>query len=171
MSGSAVPPMPDPGTSRTRFAPTSKILVIEDSPSARKLLQDLLTRLGVALPDIRIASTVSEALQIYSQWRPDVVFVDLQLKPPVDAPAAPADAATPSAQLPKDGGELALQLLQRTPSLKIVVCSASDPSGGELAALVAKGKVQSIVKPIFAAKVRTVLEKFGVPTHATSTRP
>jgi CheY-like chemotaxis protein len=161
--------MVETGSSRNRYAPTSKILVVEDSPSARKLLQDLLTRLGVGLPDLRIAPTVPEALQIFAQWRPDIVFIDLQLQHPLDSPTPNQGGA--SASYPKNGGELAMQLLQRTPSIKIVICSASDPSGSEVADLVAKGKMQSIVKPILAAKVRTVLEKFGVATGNAPQRP
>jgi CheY-like chemotaxis protein len=148
---------------------SSKILVVEDSPSARKLLQSLMMRLGINLSDLRLASTVPEALQIYAQWRPDVVFLDLELRPPLDAPPAPS--ANPAAHYPKTGGELALQLLQRSPSLKIVICSASDPVGSEVADLVASGKVQSIVKPIQAAKVQTVLAAVGIPTSLTPRRP
>ncbi len=141
--------------------------MIEDSPSARKLLQDLLIRLGVSLPDLRMASSFPAALQVYTQWRPDVVFVDLQLRPP-DGAGAPAATANPANRYPKDGGELAIQLLQRTPSLKLVVCSAADPSESEVADLIAKGRVQSIVKPIVAYKVKAVLESLGVVLDPTT---
>jgi CheY-like chemotaxis protein len=145
-----------------QFDSGTRILVIEDSPSARKLIQDVLLRLGVGLSDLRMAGTVPEALQLYAQWRPEVVFIDLRLQLPGDAPATTSTGPSTPTHYPKNGGELAIQLLQRNPALKIVICTASDPASSEVADLVKKGKVQSIVKPILAARVREILEKFEV---------
>ena len=146
-----------------RYATNHRILVVEDSPSARKLLQELLLRLGVGLPDLRMAATVPEALQLYAQWRPDIVFLDLQLRPPPDARPTNGSGSRP-ADYPHNGADLALQLLQRNPALKIVVCSASDPADTAVGDLVKKGKVEAIVKPILAARVKEVLGRVTAPT-------
>jgi CheY-like chemotaxis protein len=160
--------MKDEVPARSREMPGTKILVVEDSPSARRLLQELLLRLGVALSELRLAATVPEALQVVAQWHPDIVFLDLQLRPPGDVGALPSGAADPLVAYPKTGGELALQLLKRNPSLKIVVCSASDPIHSEVGDLVRKGKVESIVKPILAGRVKEILDKLGVATSSGS---
>jgi len=39
-------------------ASVGRILVVEDSPSARRLMQDVLVRLGAELPSLRVAGTV-----------------------------------------------------------------------------------------------------------------
>jgi CheY-like chemotaxis protein len=148
------------GPSGGRGSVGLRILVIDDSPSARKLMQELLLRLGTTLPDLRLSSTIPEALQMFTQWRPDVVFVDLELRRPTDAPAASANAA-PVPNLPKDGAELAVKFLEREPHVKIVLCSASEPTGTAVAELVRSGKMRAIVKPVVAAKVREALEGFA----------
>ena len=146
-----------------------KILVVEDSPSARKLMQELLLRLGVTLPDLRLSSTVPEALQLFTQWRPDVVFVDLELRRPPDAPIQPPNAG-PMPNAPKNGAELALKFLEREPHVKIVLCSASEPTGTAVADLVRTGKMRSIVKPVLAAKVQEALDGFARPPEAPPRR-
>lgn len=143
-----------------------RILVVEDSPSARKLMQELLLRLGVPLPDLRLAATASEALQLFAQWRPDVVFVDLELRLPPDVPAAPP----PAPGGPTNGAELGLQMLARDPAVQLVVCSATDPTDSPMAHLVREGKVLSIVKPVLAAKVQQVLASLGTPGAPPSRR-
>jgi CheY-like chemotaxis protein len=132
----------------------ARILVVEDSPSARKLMQALLTRLGVALPELRIAPTVPEALQIFSHWQPQIAFIDLELRPPPDRPAVPAASLV---GLPADGAELVQLLRRRDPELQIILCSATDPALSPLGTLVREGQVQAVVKPILAARVQEVL--------------
>jgi CheY-like chemotaxis protein len=161
-------PMSDTPTARNRYVPGMKILVVEDSASARKLLQGLLLRLGIRLEDLRMAPTIPEALQLFAQWRPDIVFLDLELRPTAALDAAPITGG--SAQHPKNGAELAAQLVQRNPSLKIIVCSASQPEETEIGDLLRKRKMQSIVKPILAAKVQEALEALGALPGPSATR-
>src|SRR5579859_6259534 len=123
----ATEPGPNLGAARGK-----RILVIEDSPSARRLLQELLIRLGASLPDLRLAATVPEALQLFTSWEPEIAIVDLQLRAPPDASPPSNGGGTGAANgspPPKNGAELALQLIQRNPNLKVVICSASEPQG------------------------------------------
>jgi len=138
-----------------------RILVVEDSPSARKLLQELLLRLGVSLPDLRLAATAPEALQIFSSWQPEIAIVDLQLRTPPDSRAGSDGVA--NADAPKNGAELAQELLKRNPGLRVIICSASEPEGTVLDAQLKKGRVLSMVKPVFAAKVAEVLAQAAEP--------
>jgi CheY-like chemotaxis protein len=134
----------------------ARILVVEDSPSARRLMQAQLTRLGVGLPDLRLTPTIPEAIQTFTAWQPQVVFVDLELRPPPDRPA-PAKGSLDG--LPKDGAELVDLLLQRDPAVQIIVCSATQPLLSNVASKVRDGTVQGLVKPVVATRLREVLSR------------
>ncbi|MCI4321412.1 MAG: hypothetical protein L3K05_03805, partial [Thermoplasmata archaeon] len=127
-----------------------------DSPSARRLLQGLLLRLGVTLPDLRLAADVPEALQVFTRWNPEIAIIDIELRSrPAAVPAPEPDGtARPYAT---NGAELALQLLQRDPQLKVVISSASEPDGTVLGPLLKKGRVLAMMKPLLAAKVAETL--------------
>lgn len=149
----------------------TRVMVVEDSPSARKLMQELLLRLGATLPDLRLSSTVGESLQLFTQWRPQVVFVDLELRTPPDLTPAQRAAQPVVANAPKDGVELALHFRSRDPAVRIIVCSASEPDGTPLAELVRQGKVEAIVKPILAARLQEVLRRVLPRSAARPRRP
>ena len=148
---------------RGRSGPASKIMVVEDSPSARKLLQALFLRLGIELPNLRLVATEEEALQMFTQWHPDIVFLDLELRPPPGGTLAGGnDGARPA---PK-GADLAFQFLKRNPQVKIVVCSARDPADSPVGDLVRSGAIQGLVKPVLAAKVQEALARAAPRTPA-----
>jgi CheY-like chemotaxis protein len=139
-------------------ARAGRILVVEDSPSARRLLQDVLLRLGAQLPNLRAAGTVVEAQTLFAQWRPDVVFVDVELRGGA-GPSSAVDATSAADPDPKNGADLALMFLARNPGVRIIVCSASDPSDPRVAGLVKQRKVEFILKPLLAARVEEVLAR------------
>jgi CheY-like chemotaxis protein len=145
-----------------RGALGKRILVVEDSPSARRLLQGLLLRLGVGLPDLRLAATVPEALQVFTRWTPEIAIIDLELRPgpPVDLGTEPD--GTPR-QYAANGAELAVQLLQREPGLKVIICSASEPNGTVLDPFLKSGRISSMMKPILASKVAEALARATKP--------
>jgi CheY-like chemotaxis protein len=143
-------------------ASAGRILVVEDSPSARRLMQEILLRLGAELPNLRVASTVIEGLTLFTQWRPDVAFVDLELRP--SAPTGlPSNSPAPSPHDPKDGAELAQLFLQRNAGVRVILCSATDPRDPRVAALVDSGKAEFIMKPLLAARVEEVLARGKSP--------
>jgi CheY-like chemotaxis protein len=143
-------------------ARAGRILVIEDSPSARRLLQDVLLRLGAELPNLRMAGTVLEGLTTFTEWRPQVVFIDVELGRGETA-SGTAPAVTPSPRDPVDGAELARLILSRNPTVKVVICSATDPSDRRVAPLVQNRQVEFITKPLLASRVEEVLAR-AVPT-------
>jgi CheY-like chemotaxis protein len=149
------PPRDGPASSAGR------ILVVEDSPSAQRLVQEILLRLGAQLPDLRIAGTVVEALTIFSQWRPDLVFVDIELRAEPVA-AATRDTPTPGRPEPRDGIELARLIRSRNPSVAIVVSSAADPSDPRVAALRTEPRVEFLTKPLLASRVAETLTRLAV---------
>lgn len=147
-----------------------RILAVEDSPSARKVFQGVLTRLGVSLRDLRLASNSQEALQLFTQWRPDLVFVDVELsggryRPP-PAAGAPADGHP----VEMDGDELAKQMLARNPDLNLVVVTAYDRDNPRVKALLTTGAADVIVKPVLAARVQEILTRFTATPKRSSKR-
>jgi CheY-like chemotaxis protein len=158
--------MPSMRTDRDGSHP--RILAVEDSPSARKLMQGLLLRLGVSLPDLRFASNASEALQLFTQWRPDLVFVDIELRGGARSGAVATDA--PGSPAPVDGDDLARQLLERNPRLNLVVVTAYDKDNPRVKALMTKGVTDVIVKPVLAAKVQEILARYAQPGRGTERR-
>jgi CheY-like chemotaxis protein len=135
-----------------------RILVVEDSPSARRLMQDVLLRLGAELPNIRVVSSIGEALTMFSQWRPSVVFVDVELRSPAPG-SLPTEAPPPSDRDPKDGAALASLFLKRNPGVRIILCTAADPSDPRITELVSHHQVEIIVKPLLASRVEQVLAR------------
>jgi CheY-like chemotaxis protein len=143
-----------------RSALSRRILIVEDSPSARKLLQALLLRLGVTLPNLRMAANSSEALQLFTAWQPEIAFVDLQLRGGPSAPSGGADET-------KNGADLAVEFLKRNPSLKVIICSASEPEPGVLDPFFKAGRAHAMVKPVLASKVADMLTRVSGPGAST----
>ncbi len=55
---------------------TPKILIVDDNPGNRKLLGVILERVGFS---VKKASGGSEALEIFEDWSPDLVFMDIRM--------------------------------------------------------------------------------------------
>jgi CheY-like chemotaxis protein len=144
-----------------------RILAVDDSPSARRVLQGLLFQLGVTTQNLRLASDSAEALQLAQEWSPDVVLLDMELRG--SGGSAPTDGRgkKPAAPLPATGDELGRELLRRNPRLPIVVVTALDRDNPRVSRLLKEGAADVIVKPIRAARVQEVLERFGFPKART----
>jgi CheY-like chemotaxis protein len=61
------------------MAATPGVLVIDDDPRIRTVLQAVLTDSGYT---VRIASNGGAALALLGAWRPDVILLDLQMNRP-----------------------------------------------------------------------------------------
>ncbi|MGA8302243.1 MAG: response regulator [Thermoplasmata archaeon] len=137
-----------------------KILVVEDSPSARRLLQDILLRLGSDLENLRLASSPVEARELFTRWRPNLVFLDLQLgSAGPDAAPGGSGAASASPESAQDGVELAVLFRKQDPEVRIIICTASDPDNARVSRMVRGGEVDFIVKPILAARIEDILSR------------
>lgn len=148
------------GGSRARRAET-RILVVEDSPSARKLMQGILLKLGITLPELRLASDVEEAVRTFTDWRPEIVFLDVVLRPTAPAPT-PAAGST-SGVSARDGVDLAAVFLARDPGVRVVVCSASDSSDPRIRDLLETPRTQFVLKPVVALRIREALDAAMAP--------
>jgi CheY-like chemotaxis protein len=131
-----------------------RILVVEDSASARKLIQEILLHLGFSLPELRLAAGPREAQRVFAEWRPNLVMLDMDLKGS-GAGAPRTDAVEGEDGI--DGRELGRRFLQNSPALKLVIVTALDLDSPPVKALQQQGAVAVITKPVLAARVREVL--------------
>jgi CheY-like chemotaxis protein len=141
--------------------PRPKVLAVEDSPSARRLFQAVLLHLGYALQELRLASSASEALQLYTQWHPDIVFLDIELNGARLGPTPTGAPPPPDGSADLDGDTLGLQLLERNPRLPLVVVTAYDPDHPRVRSIVDRGAAAVITKPVRAAHVKEILDRFS----------
>ena len=119
----------------------AKILVGDDSIFARKQIKDVLIKLGAT--NILEASNGKQALQIFEEENPDLVFIDIVM--------------------PVMDGNIALEcMIAQKPDAKIIVVS-SVGSQGQLRRAVAAGVKDFIQKPLKESQiekiVRTQLEE------------
>lgn len=56
--------------------PTRRLLVVDDQPNNRLLLVKLLSKLGL---EVREASNGVEAVEMWQQWHPDLIWMDLRM--------------------------------------------------------------------------------------------
>jgi CheY-like chemotaxis protein len=132
--------------------------VVEDSRSARRLLQELLFRLGATPQNLRLVADANEALRVAAEWHPELILLDMELRA-TDNPSEPQPPDRPPIL---NGEDLGRQLLKADPKLPIVVVTALDPQHPRVRELRKTGAVDVIVKPVRAAKVQEVLERLGV---------
>ena len=146
-----------------------KVLAVEDSPSARRLMQDIFLRLGLSLPEVRLASSAAEGQVVFEEWHPDVVFLDIELSGAGNGGAA-GRAGKGSHAAPMNGDELGKAFLKENPKLKLVVVTAHDPDHPPVQSLVQGGATDVIVKPVLAARVSEIIERVRSEERASGTR-
>ena len=73
VQGRIAHPMPT-GLEPNQLAP--RVLIVDDVPTNRDLLDELLSRLGFST---RTAASAEEAIVVHDDWRPDLVLMDLRM--------------------------------------------------------------------------------------------
>jgi CheY-like chemotaxis protein len=144
-------------------ASMSKILVVEDSPSARRLLQAIFAELGIDRANLQMVETEEAARETFARWKPDVVFIDLYLHPPGERLTGRTLRWSTLYDAPPMGADLAKEFFEANPAVKIVICSASDPAESQVGDLVRSGRFQGVLKPIWASKIQEALTRAGSP--------
>ncbi len=114
----------------------SKILVVDDSPQISKALSDLLTASGYA---VRTAPSAERALQILESARFDLIITDLKMTG-------------------MTGIDLAEQVLQKTPSLPIIILTGFGDMDSVIHAL-RLGVADYLKKPFSIDEVMSVVER------------
>lgn len=128
----------------------TRVLIVDDSPSARLALRRLLAERGLEV--VGEAATGEAALQLVDRLRPDLLTMDVLLAG-------------------QDGVELTRQILARH-RCRIVIVTGLDPSRANLAfRAVAAGALDVLAKPSFSDHERGERQKarFVSALHALST--
>src|SRR5689334_14055612 len=101
----------------------------------RKALQ----RLGVPVAGILIASTRQDAVRMFKEHQPPVVFIDMNLGLGL-------------------GDEAAQEILALVPTTKVVVVTGIDPGHPRVRDVVSAGAYAVIEKPVRLDRLREVLD-------------
>ncbi len=110
-----------------------KILICDDSILARKQLKDTITKSGYE--NFLEASNGQEAIDLYKEHKPDLVFVDIVM--PI-----------------KDGVEAIHEIREFDPSAHVIVVS----SVGQLKNAIMEGARDFIQKPFTDSAIREVIQ-------------
>ena len=119
-----------------------KILVADDSKMARRMVMKILQDCRDESDEIFEAQNGAEAVDLYKQHTPDVVFLDLTM--PV-----------------MDGFE-ALKLIKAFDSKAQVVVVSADIQQGSMTQVREDGALDFVKKPINDVKMKQILEKIKV---------
>jgi len=123
-----------------------RILVVDDDPSTRRFLRDLLTMEGYAVEE---ASTAPQALRHVAGAPPDLVLLDVMM--------------------PGQDGLDALAVLRRTSDVPVILLTAKDGESDRVVGL-RLGADDYVVKPFspaeLAARIATVLRRARPPSAA-----
>lgn len=113
-------------------------LIVDDSPVIRKTLQKMLDRF---CPDGHLVTTAEnsqEALEIFRDEDPDVVFMDIQL-PDVD------------------GEQTAQVMFQEDPDTKVIIISGLMEDDQRIRDLISAGAFDFLQKPIHSEDVEELI--------------
>lgn len=141
-------------------APTTPILVVDDSKAIRAVFEAYLRKLGYT--DVRLAATVDEGLEAFRDQKSQIVFLDVMLGA-------------------EDGRDFARRALDDDPFVTLVLSTALTADDDLVTDMVALGARQILVKPIQLATLKTVLgriqdthdeeERAGVALPAPAATP
>jgi CheY-like chemotaxis protein len=119
--------------------PVRKVLVVDDDPDIRRIVELSLARVGGL--EVVAATSGAEALEVAARERPDVVLLDLSM-PEMDGRDALAS----------------LRTAPETASIPVVFFTAAG-GGAEAAALIALGARGVIEKPFDPMKLASQLRR------------
>ena len=114
-----------------------RVLIVDDAVFMRSMLREILDKMG-RFEIVAEASNGVEAIEMYREFRPDLVTMDIVMPE-------------------KDGIEATREILEMDPGAAIVICSALGQEALVIESIAA-GARDFIVKPFAAEKVLSVLE-------------
>jgi twitching motility two-component system response regulator PilH len=119
-----------------------RILVVDDSPTVRAVVGDMLARLGHKAPDVAFADGAEAALADFAARRPGVVLLDLELGPDGGAGA---------------GAELAKRILADDPKTRIILMTGFAETDDAVRGVVRQGAFGYLGKPLRFEALQRVL--------------
>ncbi len=138
-----------------------KVLVVDDSPAVRLTLRSGLVRIGVDRSRVFEAEDAATAMRLFRKVHPEVVFMDLSLKPRVETGEPPKREpdAVPTPTEPVEQGEvLAKQMLYQDPSVKVVICTGVPADSASVQEVVKYGAFCVLQKPVTLQQIHRVFQ-------------
>lgn len=116
------------------------VLIVDDSPVIRLTLKRYLQQHGFPERDIHVAESGEDAMGMFEDVDPRIVFMDMMMPD-------------------MDGEQAASLMLREDPLLKVVVVTGLDPSHEKVRNLVSLGAFSVLDKPIRSKDVASVLDE------------
>jgi CheY-like chemotaxis protein len=157
-----VPHQPRSRGARLHRMPGLKFLIVDDSPVIRLTLTQALIRAAVDPVDIFEAETFHEAVEVFDEEHPSVLFLDISLpegRPLKSGPGSFLEYLMgPAANTPV-GSAAVRHMRTANPELKIVICTGNPPEDARVQELQAEGVFQFIPKPIDPVVIGAVVHR------------
>lgn len=116
-----------------------RVLIADEALPVRRVLLDILKKLGTPEKDILVGTDPGEALELFRKGAPTVVFMEL------------------IGVHPEDGLEVMHEMLDHDPEVKIVLITSESRDSAEVRAAVRAGVFAIVDKPLRHEKIRNVL--------------
>jgi len=116
-----------------------RILIVDDAPPVRLMLQAFLGKLGVRPEDVSMAEDGELGVAAFREKDPELVFVDIEM--------------------PKMGGEASATLmLTDRPDLKVVVMTGLEETDARVRQMRSWGAFAILPKPLRLEKVKAIMD-------------
>ncbi|HEV2519314.1 MAG TPA: response regulator [Thermoplasmata archaeon] len=145
---------------------TLNFLIVDDSPVIRLMLTQALVRHQVDPDHIWDAESFHEAVELFDEVHPDVVFLDISLpegRPSRSGPGSFLDYLTGPAAHRSVGDAAVRHMRDRNPAVRIVLCTGNPPEDPRVQELLAEGATRLVEKPIDLEVIGAVLRSLDAP--------
>ena len=151
-----------------------RFLIVEDSPTVRLTIRQALLLEGHEAARIEEAEDARRALELFDARRPDVVFLDITLPEGTRYPPSGAgflDFLAAGSRIYDGGHQVARAMLDRDPSLKIIVCTGNSRDDPRVRELIQAGAFTLLEKPLRLAQIRDALRQVRDEVQARDGAP
>ena len=114
-------------------------MIVDDSEAIVESLVETLERLGVPRDQILTANNPDDALRLFKERKPPLIFMDLDLD------GAPGEKA-------------AIKILKQEPRTKLVLMTGYDRKDARVRYMISAGAYEFMEKPLRFGKIQQVLE-------------
>lgn len=128
-----------------------RCLVVDDSPTIRLTLKAMLERLGVPASRVDMAATGEDAMRLFEDEAPELVFLDVEM-PDVE------------------GHEVCRRMLDLRPLAKVVAVTGLERNDPRVRDLVTRGAFDVVQKPLRLDRMQALLDEVRRESMAGSDR-
>lgn len=113
-------------------------LIVDDAPVIRLTIQRMLVKAGVPATQIEQAGDGAEAVEIFDEISPDVVFMDMEMPG-------------------MDGETASNEIMMRNPEVKLVVITGLAREDERVKNIISMGAFEMVQKPVHESEIRKIL--------------